>query len=119
MLFSGRRSSQRALSQTAAPAFSAGAPAGGSGEVGSPAVSETQIQCAGGEWVSEFRSPVVDGLKNMLISNFATTGKVRNGSGHLQNPVIGAGTEFEPCDRLPQQLRTAGGETTELLKFPA
>ena len=63
--------------------------------------------------------PVVDGFKDGVFRDILNPGKIGDGAGDFQDPVIGAGTEFEAGNRLTQKHFACGIQLAVLLKFPA
>ena len=54
--------------------------------------------------VAPVKTPVLDGLAQMLGADGRAVGQIGDGSGHLQDSVVGAGREAEGFDRFLEDL---------------
>ena len=65
-----------------------------------------------------FIFPVVNCFEDVCFSDFRFSGEVCDGSCHLQDPVVGAGTEFVSGDRLSEEGETSGIGDAVFVEFP-
>ena len=71
------------------------------------------------KWLFKFSLAVIHRFKKMLVGDVFAAGEVGDGSGDLEDPIISPGTQFEPRNRIAQQLTTGSIDSTIFAQVPA